>query len=286
VPGTLKVVHPIEISLRSGEHRISKKEAFRIAPPIITGFSQAFAGMGDQIIIWGNNFHPTYGWNQLSLGDQRFILRESAKDRLVIQLLACIERKLIRPTVTVMDQTGESTIALELLPSVITDIQPRKMAPGDTITITGNYLAYPGATPTVDFGNRFSFLVSANANQIKAVVPFIEDRSSVDITVYFSGTSVQIPVPFQTELLIPSPVVDRFYPDHGKAGTEVTIEGDNFSANTFYNRVYFGSQEARVMQATKTTLSVWVPSGIIGPTTITVSKAGQTTEAGTFTVTQ
>ena len=57
------------------------------------------------------------------------------------------------------------------------------------------------------------------------------------------------------------PIINSFTPSSGSIGTNVTINGANFSSITSNNVVYFGAVKALVNSATSTALTVTVPFG-------------------------
>lgn len=59
------------------------------------------------------------------------------------------------------------------------------------------------------------------------------------------------------------PIIQSFTPTSGPAGTQVTITGNQFGANTGDNKVYFGTLAATVVTASPLSLTVTVPAGAI-----------------------
>ena len=87
-----------------------------------------------------------------------------------------------------------------------------------------------------------------------------------------------------TDNRVQPPAISGFTPMSGASGTSVTINGGGFSTTASNNTVRFGSATATVTNATQNSLIVTVPSGAVGPTTITVEKDGESeTAARTFT---
>lgn len=76
--------------------------------------------------------------------------------------------------------------------------------------------------------------------------------------------------------------VNGFLPSSGNPGTVVTIHGTGFRKNLPDNSVTFNGMQARIMDATDTTLLVASPdSGSTGPIAVTV--AGKTVKGDTYT---
>lgn len=83
---------------------------------------------------------------------------------------------------------------------------------------------------------------------------------------------------------VEAPEILDFTPPSGVVGTEITINGKNFSATASENTVKIGTATATVSSATTTKLVATVPTGATtGKVSVTVD--GQTSTAGTFTVT-
>ncbi len=81
------------------------------------------------------------------------------------------------------------------------------------------------------------------------------------------------------------PTISGFTPPEGPVGTEVTINGSNFSATNNENKVKFNSTNATVTTSSSSQLKATVPSGATTGK-ISVEVGGKTaTSSGTFTVT-
>jgi len=79
--------------------------------------------------------------------------------------------------------------------------------------------------------------------------------------------------------------VTYFVPNSGITGIGVTIYGVGFSTTSSDNTVKFGDVSATVSSSSSITLKVSVPSGIVGPVSVSVSIGGVTdTSAKLFTV--
>jgi hypothetical protein len=68
------------------------------------------------------------------------------------------------------------------------------------------------------------------------------------------------------------PIITSFTPQSGTGGVVVNINGLNFGPNPNHNTVYFGAVQATVTSATRTNLTVTVPTGAtFAPITVTVN---------------
>lgn len=88
------------------------------------------------------------------------------------------------------------------------------------------------------------------------------------------------------ENLIANPAILSFTPSSGQAGTEVTINGTNFSGVAFENDVRFNNVRAWVKASNTTTLTVIVPpNATTGTIKVTVGSNLPATSTSDFTVT-
>ena len=81
------------------------------------------------------------------------------------------------------------------------------------------------------------------------------------------------------------PTISGFTPSSGPVGTQVTINGTNFSATAASNTVKIGATTATVSAATATKLTISVPQGA-ATGAVSVAVGGQTVTGNTFTVTE
>ncbi|MEM7485961.1 MAG: BspA family leucine-rich repeat surface protein [Bacteroidota bacterium] len=81
------------------------------------------------------------------------------------------------------------------------------------------------------------------------------------------------------------PTISSIMPNSGPVGTQVTINGTNFSATAASNTVKIGATTATVSAATATKLTISVPQGA-STGAVSVAVGGQTVTGNTFTVTE
>ncbi len=78
------------------------------------------------------------------------------------------------------------------------------------------------------------------------------------------------------------PVIESIYPEQGRAGTTLSIYGENFSPALHDNRVSIGETDLPVYRADSSTLEVVIPAGLrSGPVTVSVKQ--KTTTGPLFT---
>ncbi len=81
---------------------------------------------------------------------------------------------------------------------------------------------------------------------------------------------------------VTDPVVEKFYPNSGNAGTLVNFEGTGFPTDRSMISVRFGERSAEVLSATPTRIVVRAPEGA-AESTLSLVAGRQTVSVGTFT---
>ena len=164
------------------------------------------------------------------------------------------------------------------MPPVVTSVSPAQGAPagGTNVTITGS--GFTGAT-AVKFGpNGINFVIVSDT-KITAKTPAGTGTVQVTVTAP-TGTSTQNV--FFTYAVAPVPVIVGLSPSSGPVagGNTVTISGSNLSGAT---SVLFGGNAATILTNTASQITVSAPAGAVGPVNVTVTTAGGTSNALTYT---
>ncbi|WP_078865799.1 beta strand repeat-containing protein [Streptomyces sp. NRRL S-1448] len=147
---------------------------------------------------------------------------------------------------------------------------------GNTVTLTGTNLS--GAT-VVLFGPNPATILTNTATQITVVAP-AGTPSSVAVTVTTAGgTSNALTY---TYVAAPAPVLSSLSPTSGptSGGNTVTLTGSNLSGAT---SVKFGANPATILTNTATQITVLAPGGSPSSVAVTVTTAGGTSNAVTYT---
>ncbi|SEN28224.1 IPT/TIG domain-containing protein [Chitinophaga rupis] len=148
-------------------------------------------------------------------------------------------------------------------PPAITSFTPSGGDKGTVITITGTN--FTGVSKVLVGGAPVASFTVQSATTITAVISE-GGTGSVAVTAQ-GGTALSSGV-----FAFPPPTVTSFSPLSGPAGTTVTITGTNFRSDVNANYVYFGAVKAVVKAATRTALTVTVPTGATyAPLTVTVN---------------
>lgn len=183
-------------------------------PPIITSMSPTSAGVGQEVLINGNNFNDA---TAVSFGGT-----PASFTVLSPNLIRAVVGNGSSGNVAVTTPYGTVNLAgFTYLPiPIINSFTPIQAAQGTTITITGNNFT---GTTAVSFGGvpAASFTV-VSATSITAV---LGNGASGNITVTNAfGTSSKPGFTF-----IPAPTITSFSPTEGIAGTVITVTGTNFA---------------------------------------------------------
>lgn len=160
----------------------------------------------------------------------------------------------------------------------IQSISPASGTPLITVVITGSNFSTTPSKDIVLFNNVNATIISADANRLQVKVPASSTLGNVPVTVSVNGI-VSNSVQFQ--YLPYAPVITAINPNTGTTGTQVTITGSNFIADTSKDAIYFNGVKATIVSATTTQLIVLAPNSTTGK--ITVTSNGLTANGPVFT---
>jgi hypothetical protein len=152
---------------------------------------------------------------------------------------------------------GLANKTLDILKNVVKDpiifsVSPLNAKAANTVTIKG--YSFTGTT-SVSFSGIAAGSFNVVSDTIVTAVLAADLSGNVAVTNAW-GTGV-------LNDAYPVPQVTAIVPDHGLAGSAVTIQGRYFNVMKDDNTVYFGSVKTTVNTATDSTLEVLVPKGAI-----------------------
>lgn len=160
----------------------------------------------------------------------------------------------------------------------ITSIDPQSGLIGTEVIIFGTNFSATASENIITFGGVEANINSASDDQLVTEVPNGATSGPVEVTV--NGNKAIGPDFTVMEAL---PEITSVDPLSGTVGTEVIINGANFSTEISEIAITFSGAEATVSSASETELITEVPLGASsGP--IEVSISGYTVEGPTFTV--
>lgn len=141
------------------------------------------------------------------------------------------------------------------LPPEIISVEPSSAATGDTVTVTGKNFAFRNYSNSVYLDNHSCDIVSADAEHILFKVPAIGD-GIFKLSLAVGGIQALNKPDFE----ITKPVCTGFEPVTGTFGDVITLYGENLSlADGSFVQVYFNSEEATIIEKTRTYYKVIVP---------------------------
>ena len=139
----------------------------------------------------------------------------------------------------------------------ITNFSPTEGTVWTEVVINGTNFLGSLDENTVRFNGVKAPITGASANQLVVRVP--ATATSGNITVETGGQTVTSTEVFT--VISEALTITGFTPNVGVAGTEVRIEGTNFSTIAIENKVHFNFIAAEVINATSSHLTVIVPAG-------------------------
>ncbi len=162
---------------------------------------------------------------------------------------------------------------------VVQRIEPTAGPPGTTVSLLGRYF---DPAQTIFLGDAELVIQSRLPNRWTATIPPGAQSGTLEIRT--ARGNVRGPR-FRVTEAAPAPVVSGFSPSSGAAGTEVVIQGENFSPRVSENHVHLGSTQVVVRNANPTELRVIVPSdATTAPFRVQVTGAGEATSEAPFTI--
>jgi hypothetical protein len=273
---------PIQVTVSSLTGNSPTNFSF-IPPPSIISFNPPATSVGQQVTINGSGFNGTAGNNLVKFNGTFATVNTATATQLVVTVPPGATDGPISVTANGQEAITSTAFDVTALPApVIYGFTPSGTWVGNTITISGINFSGTPANNTVRFNGIVATVVSSGPNSMVVRVP--SGATDGHITVTTNSLTSKSPTQFLVTPA-PMPAVASFTPTNGRAGTVVTITGNNFNPTAASNTVkFFNGQTAVVTSATITQLVVTVPAGATtGP--IQVTSWGNTATSGdVFTV--
>jgi hypothetical protein len=162
---------------------------------------------------------------------------------------------------------------------VIDRFEPLAGPPGTVVALLGRNF---DSSVEVWFGGQRLPVIELQPTRLSVAIPAVARSGRFTLRGRFTVESRQ---PFTVQEVTNPPSIASFSPVEGPPGTQVTILGDRFGAQSFQNRVTIGGRPCIVRSASSQRLVVEVPTGATsGPFTVAVTGAGEAASAASFTV--
>src|SRR5881409_319944 len=238
-------------------------------PPTISSFTPASGPVGTSVTISGTNFTGATA-----------VLFNSVSASFTVNSATAITATVPAGAtsgpigVTTPDGTASSAGSFTVInPPTITSFTPASGPVGTSVTISGTN--FTGATAVLFNSVSASFTVNS-ATAITATVPAGATSGPIGVTTP-DGTASSA----SSFTVINPPTISSFMPGSGPVGTNVTINGTNF---TGASAVLFNGTSASFTVNYATAITATVPAGATsGPISVTTA-AGTASSAGSFTV--
>ncbi|WP_198145010.1 IPT/TIG domain-containing protein [Microscilla marina] len=233
--------------------------AFAPPPPLaITSFSPVRGRVGTNVTIKGSGFSTTATNNEVKFNGIKATITSATPTELKARVPVGATTGKVSVTVKSETVTSNNNFTVVVPPS-ITSFTPAQGAIRSLVIIKGANFNPVAANNTVKFNGKTATVNAASATELQVSVPV--GATTGKITVTANGETITSATNFTVVLSANAPRITSFTPTSGPEGTNVTINGANFSATAANNTVKFNGKTATVTAATTTALQVKVPTG-------------------------
>lgn len=241
--------------------------------PTVTGFSPTSGPVGTSVVITGTNFT---GATAVRFNGTSATFTVNSPT----QITATVPSGATDGPIAVQNSAGTGTSAGSFdvtapTPPTITGFSPTSGAPGTSVVITGTN--FTGAT-AVRFGGTTATFTVNSSTQITATVPAGAATGAISVTTP-SGTATSSSSFTVTQ---GGPAITSFSPASGCVGTNVTINGSNFTGATAVT--FNGVSATSFTVQSSTRINAVVPVGATTGKIAVTSSLGTGTSATNFTV--
>ena len=225
-----------------------------IPPPVISSFIPASAKAGTSVIISGQNFNNVTAVSFGGVPAASFTVLSPTSISAVVGVGAS-------GSIAVTAVGGTTNAPGFVIIPDITSFTPDAGTFGTYISISGT--GFTGVSAVSIGGIPVS---SFTVNSHTSITAIVNNGATGNISLTAPGGNAVL----GNFTYYTAPVISSFAPLAAAFGNSITINGNNFSAITTDNIVYFGAVKAIVTTASSTALTVTVPAGAsYGPLTVT-----------------
>jgi len=284
VPGNLTNVKSV-IAVEMNGVKTDLPGDFTLTAPTITSLSPAKGLPGSSFSIFGTNFPTNQYYSNGNLSVTIGNVQANVYTTSSSQLDVTIPNNLPAGDHKVKIHTGPFDIEAPQLLKVqelsISSFSPLSGGTGKEVILKGVFGL--NQSYEVYFGTVLTYATAESATTMRVYVPSGTNAGNVKISIKNGSQRAEAADDF--EVLAPS--ITSFSPSSGVPGTVVTIKGNGFNTNSYYNSVSFGTIATSIISASDSQITVLVPSNTsLGAMKITVVSNGQTiVSASNFTVT-
>jgi large repetitive protein len=250
-----------------GRRQQSRFQFIVLQPPQVVSFSPGSGGPGTQVTIQGANF--TQG-TVVYFGNLACPIVRRAPNQIMIAIPNNAQGQDFF-TIEEAGMRARSPVQFQVIPPLsITSFAPNAGPAGTQVTIVGRSFS---PSVQVSYGQTPVRIVNHQPTAITVLVPagpsdyfYVEEPSM--------GQRVRSPEMFR---MIQGPTVTGFAPQSGPAGTQVTIQGSNFSGRA---TVWFGQLQCQLVSAGPNALVIAIPANAQGSNVFVIDDNGQRTQTG------
>jgi hypothetical protein len=223
--------------------------------PVLIELSPAEGTSGDTISIVGKHFSALPKNNIVKFGSLSAKVVDSNDSIIHCVVPDNIPVKSISVSVNVTGYEAGTTLKFTLVSPGIQNFTPFSGTFGDIVTITGQHFSRFKEKNIVQFNEFISEVVEASTTQLKVKVPStIRARENVvSVTVNLQADNSV------NKFSILPPVVTSISASQGFTGSTILISGNNFNPASEGNTVSLAGTSAKILEATKTSLSIEIP---------------------------
>ncbi len=247
---------------------------FAVELPLeVTGFAPASGVPGTRVVIRGSGFHGGIG---VTIGGAALSIIRVSPTRVV----AVIPPGAATGPIAV--HAGQSSAGAPrpfqvLAPApVITGFAPDHGPPGTRVTIRGSSF---GAQASVRYGHQRAQVMVRGADTIDVLIPTAAEGNDY-LYVATTGGEARAPKRFHLD---PVPLIARFTPRRGSAGTRVDIIGSDFRAGDHFS---LDGRRMHILQLRPRRVSTVVPAGARTAPIVVERRGYRATSTDTFEVLQ
>ncbi len=239
------VVYGIELSFES-------KGSFG---PSIEDFFPMKGTLGDTISIVGKDFSNKPHGNIVKF-DTLKSETVYASDSLILTLVPeNLRNRKSQVSVEVAGKISATEIFFELIGPKIYDYSPKSGTIGDTVTIIGELFSNRIEENEVEFNNFSAEVIEAESNFLKVLVPLEINGNDLLVSVKVADITAVSDSLFN----LTTTIIEEIFPFVAKIGDTIVIKGTDFSLIEEGNKASIDNILGKVVEASKSSLSVIVP---------------------------
>ncbi|UJR87082.1 IPT/TIG domain-containing protein [Sandaracinus amylolyticus] len=249
-------------------------------PPVIERLEPTSGPPGTVVQMIGRYFRPG---QQVRLAGQPVEVLSQMPNRWTLRIPQGAQSGRIAVEVPGITTTigPEFRVLAAAPPPVITDLQPRAVAPGAEVRIVGENFSPRITENLVTLGGVGVVVRTATPNELVVIVPPTAQTGRFTVRVAGSGETV---APFDLQIGVPL-AITGFSPAVGAPGTQVTISGSGFHSSPRAQQVFIGNTAVRVVSASPTAIVIEVPpSATSGVIMVDIRRTGRAYSSTPFVV--